>query len=103
MAASSTGATMTTCSFFFIGGPLPAVLGLASSTPTARKNRGDTTSLQQRWGHRLADLGEGESRPAPRPAPFERRYEPAAERFKWRFTRDDLALHMTKLAEKLYY
>ena len=47
----------------------------------------------------FADLGEVESRLAG----FERRYEQAAAPFEWRFTRDDLALLMKKLAEKPDY
>ncbi len=47
----------------------------------------------------FADLGEVESRLAA----FERRYEQAAAPFEWRFTRDDLALVMKKLAEKPDY
>jgi hypothetical protein len=31
---------------------------------------------------------------------FERRYEESAEPFEWKFTRDDLALLMKKLANK---
>ena len=44
----------------------------------------------------FADLAEVESRLAA----FERRYERAAEPFEWRFTRDDLALLMNKLADR---
>jgi hypothetical protein len=47
----------------------------------------------------FADLAEVESRLAA----FERRYERAAEPFEWRFTRDDLALLMKKLADKPDY
>lgn len=36
-------------------------------------------------------------------AAFERRYEQAAKPFEWRFTRDDLALLMKKLADKPDY
>jgi hypothetical protein len=44
----------------------------------------------------FADLAEVESRLAA----FERRYERAAEPFEWRFTRNDLALLMNKLADR---
>lgn len=47
----------------------------------------------------FADLAEVESRLAA----FERRYELAATPFEWRFTRDDLALLMKKLADKPDY
>lgn len=47
----------------------------------------------------FVDLAEVESRLAA----FERRYERAAEPFEWRFTRDDLALLMKKLADKPDY
>lgn len=47
----------------------------------------------------FADLAEVESRLAG----FERRYEQAAAPFEWRFTRDDLALLMKKLADKPDY
>jgi hypothetical protein len=36
-------------------------------------------------------------------AAFERRYEKAAAPFEWKFTRDDLALLMKKLASKPDY
>lgn len=36
-------------------------------------------------------------------AAFERRYEETAAPFEWRFTRDDLALLMKKLADKPDY
>ena len=44
----------------------------------------------------FADLAEIESRLAA----FERHYEQAASPFEWKFTRDDLALLMKKLADK---
>ena len=44
----------------------------------------------------FADLAEVESQLAA----FERRFERAAEPFEWRFTRDDLALLMNKLADR---
>jgi hypothetical protein len=47
----------------------------------------------------FADLGEVESRLAA----FERRYEHAAEPFEWKFTRDDLAELVKKLAGKPDY
>ena len=47
----------------------------------------------------FADLAEVDSRLAA----FERRYEGAAAPFEWRFTRDDLALLMKKLADKPDY
>jgi transposase len=47
----------------------------------------------------FADLGEVESRLAA----FERRYEHAAEPFEWKFTRDDLAELIKKLAGKPDY
>jgi DDE superfamily endonuclease len=47
----------------------------------------------------FGDVVEVESRLAA----FERRYEQAAAPFEWRFTRDDLALLMEKLAEKPDY
>jgi hypothetical protein len=34
---------------------------------------------------------------------FERRYEQTAEPFEWRFTRDDVAMLMKKLADKPDY
>ena len=43
----------------------------------------------------FSDLAEVESRLAA----FERRYEQAAAPFEWRFTRDDLAQLMKKLAD----
>jgi hypothetical protein len=47
----------------------------------------------------FADLADVKSRLTA----FERRYEQAAAPFEWRFTRDDLALLMKKLAEKPDY
>jgi hypothetical protein len=47
----------------------------------------------------FSDLAEIESRLAA----SERRYEPAAVPFAWRFTRDDLALLVKKLADKPQY
>ena len=47
----------------------------------------------------FANLAEVESRLGA----FERRYEQAAEPFEWRFTRDDLAELMKKLADKPDY
>ena len=47
----------------------------------------------------FVNLAEVESRLAA----FERRHEQAAEPFEWRFTRDDLALLMKKLANKPDY
>jgi hypothetical protein len=47
----------------------------------------------------FADLGEVERRLAA----FERRYEQSAAPFKWKSTRNDLALLMKKLADKPDY
>ncbi len=47
----------------------------------------------------FADLADVESRLAT----FERRYEQAASPFEWKFTREDLALLMKKLADKPDY
>jgi hypothetical protein len=47
----------------------------------------------------FADLAEVEARLGA----FERRYEQTAEPFEWRFTRDDLAILMKKLADKPDY
>jgi hypothetical protein len=47
----------------------------------------------------FADLADVEARPAA----FERRYQRSAAPFEWKFTRDDLALLLKKLADKADY